>query len=76
MNNKIRTVVAFIDNGKKVRTKVLFYTIPNMAVGQIMCFDHPNMAACLSGKITDIGHAIYLDGDARPVTYVDVEVDH
>jgi hypothetical protein len=74
----IRTVIEFrnqdLTDLVHRRTVVLRNTIPNVTVGQRFCFDHPTLTECLSGKVANIQHAVFL-GDEKPVTYIDVECE-
>lgn len=81
MNSDIRTVVNFfrkiatIDDAVPVLTVQLRKTLPNAAVGQSMSYDHPQMAKCLNGRITNIQQVIYVSEKTDPpLTYIDVEV--
>lgn len=74
MDNDIRTIVNFFSAGLSVRTVDLNWTLPNVAVGQWISFDHPQLGKCIGGEVMNINHVVFLDSKTKPVTYIDVKV--
>lgn len=69
----MRMAIEFKRGDEILRTVTLNEPLHNLAVGQRMAFDHPQMKECLSGRIINIQHVVFL-GSEKPLTYVDVEV--
>lgn len=62
------------DENDPVRTVTLSRPLTNLAIGQIIVFDHPQLAKTLHANITQISHVVYLDRGEPPVTYVDANL--
>lgn len=67
--------ISFFNKDGSVRRTVNLYNtvLYNLAVGQIISFDHPTLSQCFHGEISSIGHVVHLSKDP-PITYVDVNI--
>lgn len=68
-----RTIIEFHEGAEILRTVTLTETLPNVAVGQTIVFDHPSLRMGLTAKVTKISHTVFLGADP-PLTYIDVDV--
>lgn len=72
MDSKIRTIFEFYKDGEAIRSVLKKETVPNIMVGQRVCFDHDQTSKTLNGTVSNITHTVF--ADESTVTYVEVDV--
>lgn len=71
-NMEHTTIIDFWDGDEPITQVNINGSIPNVVVGQLFVYDHPNMSrALMDAVVTKISHAVMLGG--KVITYIDVD---